>query len=118
MTTPPSPAVLAAHARREAARLRFQSALDTIQHRLSPATLKQEAVTAARETAAATARTGAETIRNHPGKIAAGIGLVGVFLARKPIAKAIRGDATPNGAGEFDDFDDHDGAVPGARKGP
>lgn len=101
-----SPTLIAAQAERTAARLRFQSTLDTLQHRLSPATLRDEAVETVRDTAASAARTGAETVRNHPGKIAAGIGLVGLILARKPIARAIRrderdGDATRDDTDEF-----------------
>ncbi len=87
-----SPTLIAARAERVAARLRFQSTLDTLQHRLSPATLRDEAVETVKETAVTAARTGAEAVRNHPGKIAAGIGLVGLLLARKPIARAIRRD--------------------------
>ena len=87
-----SPTLIAARAERAAARLRFQSTLDTLQHRLSPATLRDEAVETVKETAATAARTGAEAVRNHPGKIATGIGLVGLLLARKPIARAIRRD--------------------------
>lgn len=110
--TPPE--VLAAHNEREVARLRFQTTLDTIQQRLSPATLKQEAVDTMRETAAATARTGAETVRRHPGKIAAGIGLLGLFLARKPIKRAIRGNAT---TGQADEFGDRNSAVMAREEG-
>jgi len=99
-----SPTLIAAIATRDAARRRFQSTLDTLQHRLSPATLRDEAVETVRETAVSAARTGAETVRNNPGKIAAGIGLVGLLLARKPIARAIRrddDDATPDDTDEF-----------------
>lgn len=98
-----SPTLIAAQAEREVARLRFQSTLDTIQHRLSPGTLKQEAVEVVKETAVSAARTSAETVRNNPGKIAAGIGLVGLLLARKPIARAMRGtgDATSDESDEF-----------------
>lgn len=101
-----SPTLLIAQAKREAAKLRFQSTLDTLQYRLSPATLRDEAVETVRETAVSAARTGAETVRNHPGKIAAGIGLIGLLLARKPITRAIRredddGDATRDDTDEF-----------------
>lgn len=99
-----SPTLIAAQAKREAARLRFQSTLDMIQHRLSPATLRQEAVEVVRDTAISAARTGAETVRNNPGKIAAGIGLVGLLLAREPIARAMQrgaGDATGDETDEF-----------------
>ncbi|VXC97145.1 DUF3618 domain-containing protein [Sphingomonas sp. AX6] len=101
-----SPTLIAAQAKREVARLRFQSTLDTLQHRLSPANLRDEAVETVKETAVSAARSSAETVRNHPGKIAAGIGLVGLLLARKPIARAIRredddGDATPDDTDEF-----------------
>lgn len=99
-----SPTLTAAIATRDAARLRFQSTLDTLQHRLSPSTLRDEAVETVRETAVSAARNGAETVRNNPGKIAAGIGLVGLLLARKPIVRAIRRDAedvTPDDTDEF-----------------
>lgn len=101
-----SPNLISAIATRDAARLRFQSTLDTFQHRLSPTTLRDEAVETVRETAVSAARTGAETVRNNPGKIAAGIGLVGLLLARKPIARAIRrdGDATPDDTDDTDEF--------------
>lgn len=99
-----SPTLIAAQAEREAARLRLQSTLDALQHRLNPATLKEEAVATAKETAAAAARTGADAVRNHPGKIAAGIGLVGLLLARKPIARAIRGDEHDEIRDETDEF--------------
>lgn len=101
-----SPTLIAAIAQRDAARLRFQSTLDTLQHRLSPATLKREAVDSVRETAVTAARTGADAVRNHPGKIAAGIGLVGLLLARKPITRAIRRDDEDDDAtrDETDEF--------------
>ncbi len=99
-----SPTLIAAQAEREAARVRLQSRLDALQHRLSPATLKEEAVASAKETAASAARTGADAMRNHPGKVAAGIGLVGLWLARKPIARAIRGDEHDETRDETDEF--------------
>ena len=99
-----SPSLIAAEARRTAAKLRLQSTLDVLQHRLSPATLRNEAVETVKETAASAARSGAEVVRNHPGKIAAGIGLVGLLLARKPIARAIGRDGDDATSDDTDEF--------------
>ncbi len=98
-----SPTLVAAIVERDSAKLRLRSTLETLQRRLSPATLRDEAVETVKETAASAARSGAETMRNHPGKIAAGIGLLGLLLARKPIARAIRrdDDATGDDNDEF-----------------
>lgn len=83
------PVTLAALADRNRARAQFHETLGTLQDRLSPANLKAEASARVKETATNAVAAGKQTVREHPGKVAAGIGLAGLLLAGKPIARAI-----------------------------
>ena len=81
-------------ARRLAARTQWQKALARAKERFAPANLREEAIDSAAETVGNAADKGAAFAWAHRGKIALAGLLGGLFLARKPIAKAAKPFAT------------------------
>jgi hypothetical protein len=75
-------------ARRLAARTQWQKALARAKERFAPGNLREEAIHSAADTLGSAADKGASLAWAHRGKIALAGLLGGLFLARKPIAKA------------------------------
>ena len=86
-------AVSIAEAQAAAARDRFGATLSTLQARLAPKALAQEAASGLLEKGQAVAQDGAELVRRNPLTVAGAVAALGLFFARKPIAKLLtRGD--------------------------
>lgn len=85
-----SPTLAQAAARRADAKQRMFDTLGEAQARLNPMTIAQNAV----ETVASNVMAGtANTVRTRPGAVAAVVGAVTLFLARKPIGRMLRSDS-------------------------
>lgn len=96
---PRNPELLAARARARAARLRVSATFGELQDRLRPANLAQNAMDTASDGVATAARKSADVVRARPIAAAAGATLLGLFLARRPLARLVRGnDETPAAA--------------------
>ncbi|MEG3086508.1 DUF3618 domain-containing protein [Sphingomonas sp. PB4P5] len=91
-----SDAVTAAEAQAVIARARLGATLSTLQSRLAPKALAQEAAQGLLDKGQAVATSGVEVVRRNPLTVAGALGAVALFLARKPIAKLLtkNGDAT------------------------
>jgi ElaB/YqjD/DUF883 family membrane-anchored ribosome-binding protein len=94
MTLPRDPD--AARARARAARDQLMATLGTVQERLRPANLAQDAVDTARQGMASAAREGARAVRRRPWLTAAAAGGAGLLLARGWIVSIARGRRTTN----------------------
>ena len=84
--------LLAREAAAEAARARFLSTLQTLQHRLSPRTIASDVKEKAKETASGAieaAKDGMVQAATHPSTVAAVTVPVLVYLFRKPIAQGL-----------------------------
>jgi ElaB/YqjD/DUF883 family membrane-anchored ribosome-binding protein len=89
--------VSVAEAQAAAARVRFGATLSTLQKRLAPRTLAQEAASGLLEKGQTVAQDGIEIARRNPFTVAGAVAALGLFLARKPIAKLLtRGDTLPS----------------------
>lgn len=87
--TPAAPAPTPAEARASAARARLTATLAMLQARLSPKALALEALNSALDKGREAAQTSVETVKRHPVAFSAMIAAIGVFLARRPIVRAI-----------------------------
>jgi hypothetical protein len=86
-------AVSAAEAEAVAARARFAATLSTLQARLAPKALAQEAASGLLDKGQAVAQDGVAIARRNPLTVAGAIAAVSLFVVRKPIAKLLtRGD--------------------------
>ncbi|MHA6719406.1 DUF3618 domain-containing protein [Sphingomonas sp. RS6] len=88
MTLPRDPD--AARARARAARDKLFATLGTVQERLRPANLAQDAVDTARQSVTSAARESARAVRKRPWMVAALAGGAGLVLARGWIGGLIR----------------------------
>ncbi|URW76821.1 hypothetical protein M9980_06405 [Sphingomonas donggukensis] len=79
------PQLLAARVRVASAKSQLDDSLVEARARLSPKALASEAVDGVRTKAGAIASEGVTAVRKRPGIAVAVAGLVGLFLARKPI---------------------------------
>lgn len=102
-SSPPSPAqsVTEAEARANAARERLTDDLHKLQVKLNPKTLARDAATRAADAGRSAARTAADKgqtaaqegldfARANPAPVAAAVGVTGLFLLRKRIARLFR----------------------------
>lgn len=81
-----------AQARADHARERLAEALTALKQRLLPSTIAHNLVQGAKDKGADAAQAGVAAVKASPG-IAVGLAaLAGLFLARKPIARAISGN--------------------------
>lgn len=89
--------VARAEERSERARGRLTDTLLTLRHRLMPKVLARNLVDAISEKSADAAKAGADAVKARPGVVAGVTALAALFLARKPISRAISrdGDETP-----------------------
>lgn len=79
------PALLAARAQRDAAKLRLDRSIEHAKQRLNPKTIAEDAVLGVRTKAEAIATDGVDAVKSRPGTAAAALGLAGLILARRPI---------------------------------
>lgn len=85
--------VTAAEAQAAAARARLGVTLATLQARLAPKALAQEAAQGLIEKGQAAAESGVAVVKRNPLTVAGALAAAGLFFARKPIAKLLtRGD--------------------------
>lgn len=81
--------IVAARARAEAARDRLGNALGVLKQRLLPATIARNLAHDLADKGQDVAKAGSEAIRARPGVAAGAAALVALFLARKPIKRAL-----------------------------
>jgi hypothetical protein len=79
------PALLAARAQRDAAKLRLDRSIEHAKQRLNPKTIAEDAVLGVRTKAEEIATDGVDAVKSRPGTAAAALGLAGLILARRPI---------------------------------
>ena len=73
------------------ARARFEATLAATQDRLRPANLANEAWDGVKEKSASVAEDAVDAVKQRPGTVGAVLGAIALFLARKPIARAVGG---------------------------
>lgn len=83
---------LAEEARAAEARARLNASLGALQSRLAPKTLGQNAVQGIVDRGQVAARTGLDTVQKHPAAFAGAAAAIGLFLARRPIARLFNRD--------------------------
>lgn len=88
--TEPAMDVAAAERREALARKRLTETIQELQTKLNPKTLARDVKARAVDTGKEAARTGADLAQRNPGAIAGAVAVVGVFLARRRIAKLFR----------------------------
>ncbi|SOB87562.1 hypothetical protein SAMN06297144_2694 [Sphingomonas guangdongensis] len=81
------PALLAARARRDAAKLRLDRSIEHARQRLNPKTIAEDAVMGVRTRAEAIATDGVDAVKSRPGVAAAALGLAGLLLVRRPLLR-------------------------------
>jgi hypothetical protein len=79
------PALLAARARRDAAKLRLDRSIEHAKQRLNPKTIAEDAVLGVRTKAEEIAADSVDAVKSRPGTAAAALGLAGLLIARRPI---------------------------------
>ncbi|MEG3175699.1 DUF3618 domain-containing protein [Sphingomonas sp. RB3P16] len=79
-----------AQARADAARAQLSTTISALQHRTSPQVLAQDVADTIRERSMDALSGAVETARRRPVPTGIGVALVGLFLARGPIAKSLR----------------------------
>jgi hypothetical protein len=73
------------------ARARFEATLAATQDRLRPANLANEAWDGVKEKSANIAGDAVDAVKQRPGTVGAVLGAIALFLARKPVARAVGG---------------------------
>lgn len=86
-----APTVIAARARAVAARQRLTATVAEAKARLSPKAVARSAI----DDVKARAMDGVAAAARHPGTLAAIVGAIGLLLARRPLLRLVRRDATP-----------------------
>lgn len=95
-------AIEAAKREAEAARRRLDSTLVALQQRLHPKSLATEAWDGVKEKSSDLAEGALDTVRQRPGAVSVALGAAVLFLARKPIGRAV-GKAFSRAGGEEED---------------
>jgi Protein of unknown function (DUF3618) len=90
MTTELDPKVAVAQARADAARARLSATIGALQHKASPQTMAQDVADTLKERGKEAVAVAVDTAKRQPVPVGIGVGLLGLFLARGPIAKLIR----------------------------
>lgn len=89
-----------AQARSNRARAQLGDALAALRDRLLPRTIARNLVQAGKDKATDTVHAGTDAVKARPGLALGAAAVAALFLARKPIARAISGDTEFDGAGE------------------
>jgi hypothetical protein len=71
------------------ARGRFEATLTEVQDRLRPANLASEAWVGVKEKSATVAEDAVDAVKQRPGAVSLALGAFALFLARKPVARAV-----------------------------
>ena len=73
------------------ARARFEATLEQVQDRLRPANLAGEAWDGVKEKGTKLADDAVEAVKKRPGMVSLALGTIALFVARKPIGRAMVG---------------------------
>lgn len=84
------PKVALAQARADAARARLSATVGALQHKASPQVMAQDVAETLKECGREAVAVAVDTAKRQPVPVGVGFGLIGLFLARGPIAKLIR----------------------------
>lgn len=84
------PKVALAQARADAARARLSTTVSALQHKASPQVMAQDVADTIKERGMEAMAVAVDTAKRQPVPVGVGLGLLGLFLARGPIAKLIR----------------------------
>lgn len=76
---------------RRRARARFEATLAATQDRLRPGNLANEAWDGVKEKSASVAEDAVDAVKQRPATVGAVLGALALFLARKPVARAVGG---------------------------
>ncbi|MGE0178838.1 MAG: hypothetical protein AB7O91_03335 [Sphingomonas sp.] len=85
------------------ARARFDATLGEVQERLRPANLAGEAWDGVKEKSANLADDAVDAVKARPGMVSLALGAVALFVARKPIGRAVTGLVSRDGDGIEDE---------------
>lgn len=91
----PSPRVVAAQVRADAARARLSETMGLLQKRANPQTIASDVVATLKTRGGEAMQTAMDTAEKRPWATGIGVALTGLFLARGPIYRAIRGTDKP-----------------------
>lgn len=84
------PKVALAQARADAARARLSTTVSALQHKASPQVMAQDVADTIKERGMEAMAVAVDTAKRQPVPVGVGLGLLGLFFARGPIAKLIR----------------------------